>query len=147
MLRQILLINCCHILAPDSITSYSNPLHYNKEQYDTKSLSPGFMTQWRLLDPLNPIKTVSLTKHTPYYALRRRAAGCLLPGLLLPVPGRYEEHVPTMESPRKARGWRGLCAARLARVGSFSGGEGFVPSSSPLSLLTKPRQKRTHPAG
>lgn len=68
-LQQILLINCCHILAPNYITSYSNPLHYNKKQYDTKSLSREFMTQWRLLDPLNPIKTVSLIKHTPYYAL------------------------------------------------------------------------------
>lgn len=141
------MINGCHILAPDSITSYSNPLHYNKKQYDTKSLSRGFMTQWRLLDPLNPIKTVSLIKHTPYYALRWRAAGCLLPGLLLPVQGRYEEHVLTMESPLKAWGRHSLCAIHLAHIGSFSCGEGFVPSSFPLSLLTKPRQKKTHPAG
>lgn len=129
-LQQILEINCCHILAPNYITSYSNPLHYNKKQYDTKSLSQEFMTQWRLLDPLNPIKTVSLIKHTPYYAVQEQAAGCLLPGPLLPVQGRCEERV---------------CASCLAQVRSFSCGGGFLQSFYFLSCLL--RQKKMHPIG
>lgn len=131
--QQILLINCCHILAPNYITSYSNPLHYNKKQYDTKSLSREFMTPWRLLDPLNPINTISHIKHTPYYVLQLWAAGF-----------HQGSHFPCQGGTSSAGGpgsayWKPLYLQPGA-CHSFTCGEGFVQWFI-CSLLTEPRQK------